>query len=153
MDIGISESDRKSIADALSSVLAETYALYLKTHGYHWNVEGPQFNALHTMFETQYNDLWASLDELAERIRSLGFYAPAGAAIYANSAIEADRDVPAATQMVANLVVDNETVIRTARKALQLAADKGDDASADLMTQRVAVLEKAAWMLRATNKV
>lgn len=152
MDIGISEADRKAIADALSNVLAEAYALYLKTHGYHWNVEGPQFNTLHTMFETQYNELWASLDEIAERIRSLGFYAPAGAAIYSGSSIKADNDVPDAMQMVKNLVDDNETVIRSARTALQLAAEKGDDASADLMTQRVATLEKTAWMLRAFTK-
>lgn len=152
MNIGIPEADRKDIADALSKVLADTYALYLKTHGYHWNVEGPQFNALHNMFETQYNELWASLDEIAERIRSLGFYAPAGAAIYSGSDIKGDNDVPEAMQMVANLVNDNETVVRSAREALQLAAEKGDDATADLMTQRVATLEKTAWMLRAFIK-
>ncbi len=149
MDIGIPETDRKAIAGALSDVLTETYALYLKTHGYHWNVVGPHFTTFHTLFETQYRDLWASLDEIAERIRSLGFPAPAGAAIYTGSSIKADNDVPEAMQMVKNLVSDNETVVRAARNALQLAADKADDATADLMTQRVAVLEKAAWMLRA----
>ncbi|MBB34136.1 MAG: DNA starvation/stationary phase protection protein [Hirschia sp.] len=152
MDIGIPEPDRKEIADALSDVLTETYALYIKTHGYHWNVEGPQFSTFHALFMTQYTDLWNSLDEIAERIRSLGFFAPSGAAIYSGATIKADNDVPEALQMMSNLVSDSETVIRTARKALQLAADKGDDATADLMTQRVAVLEKSAWMMRAHLK-
>lgn len=152
MDIGIPETDRKDIADALSQVLSDTYALYMKTHGYHWNVEGPQFSAYHAMFMTQYTELWAALDEIAERIRSLGFYAPAGAEIYGKTTIKGDNGVPDADQMVANLVNDTETVVRAARAALQLAADKGDDATADLMTQRVAVSEKAAWMLRAHLK-
>ena len=152
MDIGISKTDRKAIADALSQVLSDTYALYMKTHGYHWNVEGPQFSAYHAMFMTQYTELWTALDAIAERIRSLGFYAPAGAEIYGKTTIKGDKSVPEANQMIANLVEDNETVVRACRTALKLAADKGDDATADLMTQRVAISEKSAWMLRAHIK-
>lgn len=149
MNIGISDADREAIAEVLSQVLADTYALYMKTHGYHWNVEGPQFSAYHTMFETQYRELWAALDEIAERIRSLGVYAPAAQAIYSRTDIKPDNGVPNADQMIANLVADTETVVRAARTALQLAADKGDDATADLMTQRVAIGEKNTWMLRS----
>ena len=149
MNIGIPDADREAIAEVLSQVLADTYALYMKTHGYHWNVEGPQFSAYHTMFETQYRELWTALDEIAERIRSLGVYAPAAQAIYARTDIKPDNGVPNADQMIANLVADTETVVRAARTALQLAADKGDDATADLMTQRVAIGEKNAWMLRS----
>ena len=149
MDIGIPKEDRSDISDALSQVLADTYTLYMKTHGYHWNVEGPQFSAYHAMFMTQYSELWAALDEIAERIRSLGFYAPAGHEVYARSVIKADNGVPQAQEMITNLVNDNEIVVRAAREALQLASEKGDEATADLMTQRVAASEKAAWMLRA----
>lgn len=149
MDIGISKTDREAIAAALSQVLSDTYALYMKTHGYHWNVEGPQFSAYHTMFMTQYTELWAALDVIAERIRSLGLYAPAPQEMYALTSIKADDGVPAADDMIANLVADNETVVRAARVALKLAADKSDDATADLMTQRAAASEKAAWMLRS----
>lgn len=149
MDIGIETEDRVAIADALSQVLADTYALYMKTHNYHWNVEGPQFSSYHTMFETQYTELWAALDEIAERIRSLGVYAPAVSEIYSRSSIKQDDNIPSANDMVANLVKDNETVVRAARLALKLAGDKDDDATADLMTQRAAASEKAAWMLRS----
>ena len=149
MNIGIPDADREAIAEVLSQVLADTYALYMKTHGYHWNVEGPQFSAYHTMFETQYRELWTALDEIAERIRSLGVYAPAAQAIYSRTDIKPDNGVPNADLMIANLVADTETVVRAARAALQLAADKGDDATADLMTQRVAIGEKNAWMLRS----
>lgn len=152
MDTGLDDAARRRIADALSSTLAETYALYLKTHGYHWNVEGPQFSTFHALFMTQYTELWASLDVIAERIRSLGFYAPAGAAIHSGSTIRSDNEVPDAERMVRNLVADTETVIRSARHAAELAAGCGDSASADLMTQRVGVLEKSAWMLRAHLK-
>ncbi|ACT58792.1 Ferritin Dps family protein [Hirschia baltica ATCC 49814] len=149
MDIGISKDDRTAIADALSQVLADTYALYMKTHNYHWNVEGPQFSAYHAMFELQYTELWAALDEIAERIRSLGLYAPAVSEIYERSGIKQDTAIPSANDMIANLVADNETVVRAARDALKLAGDKDDDATADLMTQRAAASEKAAWMLRS----
>jgi starvation-inducible DNA-binding protein len=152
MDIGITNHDRKEIADALSQVLADTYALYMKTHGYHWNVEGPQFSAYHAMFMTQYTELWTALDVIAERIRALGFYAPAAQEIYQRTVLKADTGVPPADTMITHLVQDNEAVVRAARKALKLAAEKDDDATADLMTQRAAASEKAAWMLRAHLK-
>ncbi|MEZ5939429.1 MAG: Dps family protein [Hyphomonadaceae bacterium] len=151
MDIGIEEKARKQIAGALEQVLADTYALYAKTHGYHWNVEGPRFNSLHTMFEAQYRDLWGALDLIAERIRSLGYYAPMGESIGSKSQLSADNSVPDADQMVANLVKGHEAVVRSARAALKQAEEAGDQATADLMTQRVAEGEKTAWMLRATN--
>ncbi len=149
MDIGIDGKARKKVATALEQVLANTYGLYLKTHGYHWNVEGPQFNSLHLMFETQYNDLWTSMDLVAERIRSLGEYAPLGEQIGAKSELPADNTIPSAETMVANLVNGNELLVRSARAALKAAEEAGDQATADLMTQRVAAGEKAAWMLRS----
>jgi starvation-inducible DNA-binding protein len=149
MDIGINDKARGKVASALEQTLADTYALYTKTHGYHWNVEGPHFNSLHLMFETQYNELWMSLDLIAERIRSLGHYAPSGESIGSKSQIAADNGVPDAMTMVANLAKGNEAVVRSARAALKIAEEAGDQASADLMTQRVAAGEKAAWMLRA----
>ena len=152
IDIGIETKARKKIAGALGQVLGDTYGLYLKTHGYHWNVEGPMFNTLHLMFETQYNDLWLSMDLIAERIRSLGEYAPVGEQIGAKSQLPADKGVPAAETMIANLVDGNELLARSARAALKAAEEAGDQASADLMTQRVAVAEKTAWMLRAMAK-
>jgi len=152
IDIGIETKARKKIAGALGQVLGDTYGLYLKTHGYHWNVEGPMFNTLHLMFETQYNDLWLSMDLIAERIRSLGEYAPVGEQIGARSQLPPDKGVPDATTMITNLVDGNELLARSARTALKAAEDAGDQASADLMTQRVAVAEKTAWMLRAMAK-
>lgn len=152
IDIGIETQARKKIAGALGQVLGDTYGLYLKTHGYHWNVEGPMFNTLHLMFETQYNDLWLSMDLIAERIRSLGEYAPVGEQIGARSQLPPDKAVPDATTMITNLVDGNELLARSARTALKAAEDAGDQASADLMTQRVAVAEKTAWMLRAMAK-
>jgi starvation-inducible DNA-binding protein len=149
IDIGIETKARKKIAGALEQVLADTYGLYLKTHGYHWNVEGPMFNTLHLMFETQYNDLWASMDLIAERIRSLGEYAPLGEQIGAKSQLSADNAIPSAETMISNLVSGNELLARSARAALEAAEEAGDQASADLMTQRVAVAEKTAWMLRS----
>jgi starvation-inducible DNA-binding protein len=149
IDIGIETKARKKIVRALEQVLADTYGLYGKTHGYHWNVEGPMFNTLHLMFETQYNDLWVSLDLIAERIRSLGEYAPFGAEIGAKSEVPGDKGVPNAETMIANLVGGNELLARSARAALKAAEEAGDQATADLMTQRVAVAEKTAWMLRS----
>ncbi len=143
IDIGIETKARKKVVGALGQVLGDTYGLYLKTHGYHWNVEGPMFNTLHLMFETQYNDLWLSMDLIAERIRSLGEYAPVGEQI---------KGVPDAKTMIGNLVDGNELLARSARAALKAAEEAGDQASADLMTQRVAVAEKTAWMLRAMAK-
>lgn len=148
MDIGIDAKARKKVVAALEQVLADTYGLYTKTHGYHWNVEGPRFNSLHLMFETQYNELWLALDLIAERIRSLGAYAPFGEAIGGKSQLKADKGVPDAEAMIKNLVDGNEAVVRSARDALKAAEEAGDQATADLMTQRVAIGEKAAWMLR-----
>lgn len=149
MDIGINESGRKEVATALEQVLADTYALYGKTHGYHWNVEGPRFSTLHAVFEEQYREEWAALDEIAERIRTLGEYAPSGITMGEKANIKADNGVPNAEQMLANLVEGNEAVVRSARSALKVAETAGDDATADLMTQRVAIHEKTAWMLRS----
>ena len=152
IDIGIGAGDRKKIADGLSHFLADSYTLYLKTHNFHWNVTGPMFNTLHLMFEAQYNDLWLSMDLIAERIRSLGEYAPVGEQIGAKSQLPVDKGVPDAKAMISNLVEGNELLARSARTALKTAEEAGDQASADLMTQRVAVAEKTAWMLRAMAK-
>jgi starvation-inducible DNA-binding protein len=149
MDIGIGADTRKKIASSLEQVLADTYALYTKTHTYHWNVEGPRFGQLHLLFETQYNELWAALDLIAERIRSLGHYAPALETVGSRSSIRQDDKAPAEDEMLANLAAGNEAVVKAARAALKASEEAGDQASADLMTQRVSVGEKAAWMLRA----
>jgi starvation-inducible DNA-binding protein len=150
IDIGISAPDRKQIADGLARVLADTYTLYLKTHNYHWNVTGPQFNDLHTMFMTQYTELWTSVDLIAERIRSLGHFAPGGyKAFAALSAIKEDENVPAAAKMVENLLAGHETVARTCREVFPAADRANDQPSIDLLTQRLQVHEKTAWMLRS----
>ena len=152
IDIGIGAGDRKKIADGLSAFLADSYTLYLKTHNFHWNVTGPMFNSLHLMFMQQYNEEWTALDEIAERIRALGFKAPGSYAEYARLSTvveQAGRDAPEWMEMVRQLVAGNEAVCRTARKALQLADKAGDDPSVDLLTQRLQVHEKNAWMLRS----
>lgn len=150
IDIGIAEGDRKAIADGLMRLLADTYYLYSKTHGYHWNVTGPMFNTLHIMFMQQYTELWNSIDLIAERIRSLGFFAPSGYVKLSKlTSIAEDEGVPAANQMLANLVTGHESVIRTARSILDPANHGNDQATLDLLTQRLDVHEKTAWMLRA----
>ena len=150
IDIGISEKERKEIANGLSRLLADTYTLYHKTHYYHWNVTGPMFNTLHLMFETQYNELWAAVDLVAERIRSLGFPAPGGYKAYAKlTKIEEDEEVPSAEQMIKNLVKGHETVVRTARSIFEAADKAHDEPTADLLTQRMEASEKTAWMLRS----
>jgi starvation-inducible DNA-binding protein len=150
IDIGISPEARKDIAAGLSRVLADTYTLYLKTHNYHWNVTGPQFNDLHAMFMTQYTELWNSVDLIAERIRSLGHFAPGGYKAFGElSSISEDTGVPAATQMVENLLKGHETVARTCREAFPAAERAGDQPTMDLLTQRLQVHEKTAWMLRS----
>jgi starvation-inducible DNA-binding protein len=150
IDIGIPEADRQRIVEGLARVLADTYTLYLKTHNYHWNVTGPMFNTLHTMFEVQYNELWMAVDEVAERIRSLGEYAPGTYQAYADlTSIEEDTGVPKAEAMIANLVKGHEAVARTARAVLPTASDVGDEATADLLIQRMQASEKTAWMLRS----
>lgn len=149
---GLDDNARKAVADALNGVLADTYTLYQKTHAYHWNVTGPRFHALHVMFEEQYREMWAALDVIAERIRALGVFAPSsGRAMAELSSIEsADAAPPPAEQMVKKLLNDHEALIRRARKALDIADDADDVASEDLLTQRIQIHEKTAWMLRAT---
>jgi starvation-inducible DNA-binding protein len=150
IDIGINEADRKEIAEGLSKVLADTYTLYLKTHNYHWNVVGPMFNTLHLMFETQYNELALAVDEIAERIRALGEPAPGTYREFTElSAIEEDTDRPDAEEMIRRLVIGQETVARTARSMFDVVERASDEPTADLLTQRLQVHEKTAWMLRS----
>jgi starvation-inducible DNA-binding protein len=150
IDIGISEKDRREIAEGLSRLLADNYTLYLKTHNFHWNVKGPMFQTLHLMFMTQYNELWLALDQIAERIRSLGFPAPATYAEYAKlSSIAETPGVPEAKEMVRLLVQGHEAVAKTARKIFPVAEKASDESTADLLTQRLQVHEKTAWMLRS----
>ena len=152
IDIGISPKDRKKISEHLSKLLADNYSLYLKTHSFHWNVTGPMFNSLHLMFMDQYNEQWTALDQIAERIRALGFNAPGSYGEFAKlSSIgeQAGVDAPEWKAMVQQLVEGNEAVCRTARKVLAIADKAGDDPSVDLMTQRLNIHEKNAWMLRS----
>lgn len=152
MDIntGISADARREIVGGLSRLLADSYTLYLKTHNYHWNVTGPHFNSLHDMFEAQYTELAAAVDLIAERIRALGEYAPGTYSAYSKlTSIEEGEEVPAAMDMVADLVKAHETVCRTAREVLPKAEDARDEATVDLLTQRLDLHEKTAWMLRS----
>ena len=150
IDIGIAPEQRQQIADGLGRLLADTWVLYGKTHGFHWNVTGPMFNSLHGMFDTQYNELWDSLDEIAERIRALGIPAPFGDSKLTQLATIKEADsIPAAMEMVAQLVADHEAVARTARSVFEVADAANDQPSADLLTQRLQVHEKTAWMLRS----
>jgi starvation-inducible DNA-binding protein len=150
INIGLDEKEREAIAAGLSRLLADTYTLYLKTHNFHWNVTGPMFQTLHTMFMTQYTELWQSVDEIAERIRALGFPAPGSYSAFSKltSVPEAD-GVPAAGEMIRQLVAGHETVVRTARELFPLVDEAHDEPSADLLTQRMQVHEKTAWMLRS----
>jgi starvation-inducible DNA-binding protein len=155
VNIGIEDENRKEIAQGLSRLLADTYSLYLKTHYFHWNVTGPLFNSLHQMFEEQYTELAMAVDTIAERIRSLGYFAPGSYSEFAElSSIKETREVPSAEDMVRLLTESNEAVVRTARAALP-AAERGDDESTkDLLAERLRVHEKTAWMLRSIlNKV
>lgn len=150
IDIGIPEKDRVEIAEGLKSVLADTYTLYLKTHHFHWNVTGPMFNTLHLMFETQYNELWMTVDEVAERIRSLGVYSPGTYSEFARlTSIKESEDVPSAEGMIEELVDGHETCARTARSVMPTAGKADDEATVDLLTQRLSYHEKTAWMLRS----
>ena len=150
IDIGIPTEQREEIAQGLSRLLADTYTLYLKTHNYHWNVTGPMFQTLHTMFEQQYTELALAVDEIAERIRALGLPAPGSYKAYAAlSSIPEEDDVPLAEQMIRNLVTAHETVVRTARSVFPVADAASDEPTADLLTQRMQVSEKTAWMLRS----
>ena len=151
INIGITEKDRAVIAKGLSRLLADTYTLYLTTHNFHWNVTGPMFNTLHTMFMTQYTELWNAVDPVAERIRALGHPAPGSYAQF--SQLASVPDVPAtppkALEMVRILVQGHEAVARTARELFPLADKASDQPTADLLTQRLTVHEQAAWMLRS----
>ncbi len=153
IDIGISIKERKKISDGLSRFLADSYTLYLKTHNFHWNITGPMFNSLHTMFETQYNEQWTALDDIAERIRALGFNAPGSYREFV--ALSSIPEEPGLTdsadwrEMVRQLVLGNEAVCRTARDVLEIADDADDAPTEDLLTQRLQTHEKYAWMLRS----
>lgn len=150
IDIGISEEHRAAIAEGLSRLLADTYTLYLKTHNYHWNVTGPMFNTLHLMFETQYNELALAVDLIAERIRALGHPAPGSYKAYARlTSIPEEDDQPNAEEMIRRLVAGQETVVRTARSVFPVAEQAGDQPTMDLLTERMQIHEKNAWMLRS----
>ncbi|MBP9680579.1 MAG: DNA starvation/stationary phase protection protein [Bacteriovorax sp.] len=150
VDIGIDEKHREEIANGLSHFLADSYTLYLKTHNYHWNVTGPMFQPLHVMFEGQYNDLAVAVDEIAERIRALGMKAPASYSEFMKLTVikECVNEV-SATQMISDLVLSHEAVIRTARRIFSIVTEAHDEPTADLIIQRLRVHEKTAWMLRS----
>ena len=151
IDTGLKPQERDEVARELSKVLADSFAVYQKTHGYHWNVRGPEFFSLHKLLEQQYNEIWAALDDIAERIRALGELAPQSATAFANLTSIKDGDPEKeATAMLKELMQDHETLIATARAALKVADDDGDDVSVDLLTQRLATHEKFTWMLRST---
>jgi len=150
IDIGLTDESRSKIAGGLSRLLADSYTLYLMTHNFHWNVKGPMFNSLHQMFMTQYTEQWNALDLIAERIRALGYPAPGTYAEFVKLAsIKEVEGVPKAMDMVANLVNAQEATARTARELLPLADEANDQPTMDLLTQRLDVHEKTAWMLRS----
>ena len=150
IDIGITEKDRAAIAGGLGRLLADSYSLYLQTHNFHWNVTGPMFQTLHVMFEVQYTELALAVDLVAERIRALGFPAPATYSEFARlTSITEVAGVPKADAMIRLLVDGQETVVRTARSIFPLAESASDEATADLLTQRIQLHEKTAWMLRS----
>ncbi len=150
IDIGIKSSDREKIVHGLSALLADSYTLYLMTHNFHWNVKGPQFNSLHQMFMVQYTEQWNALDLIAERIRTLGHPAPGTYKQFVKLASIKEVDgVPSATEMVRHLVIAQEATARTARKLLPLVNEVNDQPTADLLTQRLDLHEKTAWMLRS----
>ena len=153
MDTGISTKDRAAIAKGLSRLLADTYVVYLKTHNFHWNVEGPMFQTLHQMFMEQYTETWNAIDLVAERIRSLGHYAPGTYREYLELArVKETPGHPQATQMVRLLIEGQEAIVKTAREVLPLAENADDQPTLDLLTQRMQVHEKNAWMLRSLLK-
>ncbi|HUA90029.1 MAG TPA: Dps family protein [Steroidobacteraceae bacterium] len=151
VNIGINDKDRAAIAVGLSKLLADTYTLYLTTHNFHWNVTGPMFNTLHAMFMEQYTELWNAVDPIAERIRALGHWSPGSYAQFSAlaSVPDAPKEPPKALDMVARLVKGHEAVARTARELFPLAEEANDQPTADLLTQRLDLHEKAAWMLRS----
>ena len=150
IEIGINASDREAIAEGLGLLLADTYALYVKTHSFHWNVTGPMFRALHGMFEEQYTELAGAVDEIAERIRALGEIAPGSFSQFSKlTSIDEESGAPAAEEMVRQLVTGHEAVVRTARNAFATAESAEDQVTMDLLTERMQVHEKQAWMLRS----
>lgn len=150
INIGINEQDRKAIAAGLSRLLADSYTTYLKTHNFHWNVTGPMFQTLHTLFETQYTELALAVDEIAERIRALGVNAPGSYAAFGElSSVAEESGFPAAKEMIRQLVDAQESITRTAREIMPIADAAGDEPTADLLTQRMHLHEKNAWMLRS----
>ena len=153
IDIGISKDDRQSVAEALKHVLADSYTLYLQTHNFHWNVTGPLFRELHLMFEEHYTELAEAVDEIAERIRTLGIAAPGTYKAFSElRAIKEVDGVPEANDMVKILTQSHEQVVKTCRKALKIAQDAEDESSAALVSDRMRIHEKTAWMLRASEK-
>ena len=151
VNIGIGEKDRASIAKGLNKLLADTYTLYLTTHNFHWNVTGPMFNTLHLMFMGQYTELWNAVDPIAERIRALGFPAAGSYGQFASTSSVPDvpADPPKAIEMIRILVAGHETVARTARELFTVVDEVSDQPTADLLTQRLDIHEKTAWMLRS----
>jgi starvation-inducible DNA-binding protein len=150
VNIGIDGKDRRKIADGLARLLADSYTLYLKTHNYHWNVEGPMFNSLHTLFEAQYQELAAAVDEIAERIRALGMKAPGSYSEFAKLAsLDEAKGGESAEEMLRQLVLGQEAVVRTARETFPIVDKNHDEPTADLLTQRMQTHEKNAWMLRS----
>ena len=150
IDIGISEEQRQQIAEGLSRLLADSYTLYLKTHNFHWNVTGPMFTTLHTLFEQHYTELATAVDEIAERIRALGVAAPGSYRQFGElSSIPEETGVPGAEEMIRQLVQGQEAVVKTARSIFPVVESANDEPSADLLTQRMQIHEKNAWMLRS----
>jgi starvation-inducible DNA-binding protein len=150
INIGITEPVRDEVAKGLGKLLADTFTLYLKTHYFHWNVTGPMFNTLHLMFETQYNELWTSTDDIAERMRALDEHAPGTYSEFTKlTSLKETTSVPSAQEMIAQLLEGHEGVARTARSVFPVAEKGNDEATADLLTQRIQYHEKTAWMLRS----
>lgn len=147
----LTAEDRAKLAKGLKAVMGDTYALYVKTHGYHWNVTGPRFKSLHELFMEQYTELWNALDEIAERLRAIGELAPGSTeAILANATIKPDNSHPDAEAMIENLAKGHDMLSATLKKALDDASEVGDDVTVDLFTQRMAISQKTAWMLRSS---
>ncbi|MAP95333.1 MAG: DNA starvation/stationary phase protection protein [Ponticaulis sp.] len=147
----LTTEQKDNLVSALKSVMGDTYALYVKTHGYHWNVTGPRFKSLHDLFMEQYTELWTALDEIAERIRAIGAFAPGSTeAILANATIKPDNSEPDAEAMIENLASGHDMLSATLKKALDVADEIGDDVTVDLFTQRMTVSQKTAWMLRSS---
>ena len=149
-NVGIGEADREQVAEGLKKFLADSYTLYLKTHNFHWNITGPQFQTLHTMFEEQYTELWTAVDDIAERIRALGQHAPGSYAAFSKlTSLKETEMVPKSDEMVRQLAEDHEAVVRTAREVLHPAQKAEDEVTVGLLTDRMTVHEKTAWMLRS----